>query len=658
MKPYIDRTNLKPIILKSGKPLKFDVDVRGEPPPTITWLHQKLEIKTDSAPTLTIDNKDHNTKLAIANTIRKNTGVYTIKAVNEHGKDEAEVEVTILSAPGKPTGPLKVQDVTKNGCKVKWKKPEDDGGVPVTAYQIEKLDKATGRWVPVGRTDGQAEEFDIKGLQEGHDYVFRVKAVNDEGESEPLESDHSICARNPYDLPGKPDVPLIDDWDDKSVTLKWKAPKSDGGAPITGYVVEGKEKFQSTWNELLTTDTPALTGKVPDLREGNTYQFRIRAVNKAGQGEPSEATQPHVAKHRYLKPWINRDKLKTIKVKAGNNVKLDVDIKGEPAPEVTWSIGERVIPTIDNNIKIHNEDYLTNFLIKDATRKNTGTYKIKAENSSGTDEATVEINIIDKPDAPQGPLEVADVHKNGCKLKWKKPKDDGGTPITSYSVDKLDPDTGLWTHCGSQFNPEKNEFDVKNLEPGKKYHFRVKANNEEGESEPLVTENLTLAKDPFDAPTEPGLPEIADYDEDWVKLKWDPPLRDGGAPITEYIVEVMDKDSGDWVKKVTVPNLGKGEAVVPKLEKGKNYKFRVKAVNKAGPSNPSEETNWHKARPKNRKLLATIIKDLFYIFFFIYLFCYYFPIFLHILLYLFFVECSKLETCSNIETPSYRKTKN
>ena len=105
------------------------------------------------------------------------------------------------------------------------------------------------------------------------------------GGSEPLESDHSITAKNPYDIPGKPDVPVIDDWDDKSVTLKWKEPKSNGGAPITGYVIEAKEKFQTTWNELLTTDTPALTAKVPDLREGTQLQFRIRAVNKAGPGD-------------------------------------------------------------------------------------------------------------------------------------------------------------------------------------------------------------------------------------------------------------------------------------------------------------------------------------------------------------------------------------
>lgn len=38
----------------------------------------------------------------------------------------------------------------------------------------------------------------VGGLHEGKEYQFRVKAVNAEGESEPLETDTSIIAKNPY----------------------------------------------------------------------------------------------------------------------------------------------------------------------------------------------------------------------------------------------------------------------------------------------------------------------------------------------------------------------------------------------------------------------------------------------------------------------------
>lgn len=40
--------------------------------------------------------------------------------------------------------------------------------------------------------------MDIKGLQEGHEYEFRVKAINEEGESEPLVTDSTTLAKNPY----------------------------------------------------------------------------------------------------------------------------------------------------------------------------------------------------------------------------------------------------------------------------------------------------------------------------------------------------------------------------------------------------------------------------------------------------------------------------
>lgn len=40
--------------------------------------------------------------------------------------------------------------------------------------------------------------MDVPGLQEGKEYMFRVKAVNDEGESEPLETDHAVLAKDPF----------------------------------------------------------------------------------------------------------------------------------------------------------------------------------------------------------------------------------------------------------------------------------------------------------------------------------------------------------------------------------------------------------------------------------------------------------------------------
>lgn len=83
------------------------------------------------------------------------------------------------------------------------------------------------------------------------------------------------------------------------VDLKWEPPKNTGGAAITGYIIEMKEKPSTQWQEATVTDSPQPKGRVTGLKKGSVYQFRVRAVNKAGPSEPSDATKPHVAKARY-----------------------------------------------------------------------------------------------------------------------------------------------------------------------------------------------------------------------------------------------------------------------------------------------------------------------------------------------------------------------
>ncbi|VDQ11834.1 unnamed protein product [Trichobilharzia regenti] len=58
--------------------------------------------------------------------------MYTLKVSNEVGEDQASIEVVALGKPSRPVGPLEVTDVTKNSATLSWKKPEDDGGTPIT----------------------------------------------------------------------------------------------------------------------------------------------------------------------------------------------------------------------------------------------------------------------------------------------------------------------------------------------------------------------------------------------------------------------------------------------------------------------------------------------------------------------------------------------
>lgn len=55
-----------------------------------------------------------------------------------------------LGKPSRPQGPLFPDEIRADHVKLKWKKPEDDGGMPIDGYIIEKMDLDTGAWVPAG----------------------------------------------------------------------------------------------------------------------------------------------------------------------------------------------------------------------------------------------------------------------------------------------------------------------------------------------------------------------------------------------------------------------------------------------------------------------------------------------------------------------------
>jgi hypothetical protein len=143
-----------------------------------------------------IDNPDYRTKFVCKRSLRSDTGVYTIRAHNESGEDTAEVKVIVLDRPAEPEGPLSADKIHSNGCTLSWKPPVDDGGAEITHYAVEKQDSQTGRWVPCGESAGCT--LAVTDLVQGHEYKFRVKAVNKYGESDPLQSSKPIVAKNPF----------------------------------------------------------------------------------------------------------------------------------------------------------------------------------------------------------------------------------------------------------------------------------------------------------------------------------------------------------------------------------------------------------------------------------------------------------------------------
>lgn len=92
------------------------------------------------------------------------------------------------------------------------------------------------------------------------------------------------------DPPSAPGVPHAVDTSPDSITLSWTKPRNDGGSPITGYLIEKRKVGEPKWTRATAAPVPDLTHKVPGLTENQQYEFRVCAVNAAGESPWSSAS--------------------------------------------------------------------------------------------------------------------------------------------------------------------------------------------------------------------------------------------------------------------------------------------------------------------------------------------------------------------------------
>lgn len=122
------------------------------------------------------------------------------------------------------------------------------------------------------------------------------------------------------EVPSAPVGLRVTSTDAGRISLAWDAPKSDGGSPITAYIVEICRSGSSTgWTAGVRVDGGCLSAELTDLSENDLYFVRIFSENQAGLcKKPCELSEPVSAK----KPLGKLNDLIVLKIICSFNARL------------------------------------------------------------------------------------------------------------------------------------------------------------------------------------------------------------------------------------------------------------------------------------------------------------------------------------------------
>lgn len=189
------------------------------------------------------------------------------------------------------------------------------------------------------------------------------------------------------------------------------------------------------------------------------------------------------------------------------------------------------------------------------------------------------------PEIPQGPLSIIEVTTTSITLSWEPPDDDGGAPITNYSVKYRSTSDNSWIQ-GGVLEGDIRIWRQTNLVQGKAYMFQVTARNSLGESNALESE---LPQTLLCKPSKPENLKAIANESNQVTLSWATPTDNGGTDILKYLVRIKQND-GTWKDHSEVDSSVHSQ-IVDDLKTETPYYFAVCAENKIGIGDICQTTN-------------------------------------------------------------------
>jgi hypothetical protein len=478
--------------------------------------------------------------------------------------NQATLDATALAAAGfpdslmvtaavVPDAPSNVVAVAGDAqATVTWDAPVDDGGDALTSYTVTAQ--------PGGATasvDGATTQAVVTGLANGTAYSFTVVATNGVGDSAPSTPSDPVTPLGPPAAPTN----VVAIASDSSATVMWSAPASDGGSPITGYTITSAPDGVT-----VTVDATATSATVEGLTNGTAYTFTVVATNVLGDGpasDPSAAVVPA-----------------TVPDAPANVVAVAADssatVSWTPASDGGSPITGYVVTSTPDGVTVDVDGATTQVVVSGLTNGTAYTFTVVATNAIGAGAPSTPSDPVTPVTTPGMPTNVTAVAGNASAIvTWTAPADDGGAPITGYTIQAVD-DTIVVTVDGATTSTT-----ITGLTNGRAYLFTVVATNAAGVSPPSLPSSAVVPASVPGAPTN----VVAVAGDTTATVSWSAPDADGGVPIAAYVVtNTVDGTA-------TIVTGDQTSATIVNLTDGVAYTFTVTAVNVIGPGPPSDPTD-------------------------------------------------------------------
>ncbi|XP_003415289.1 myomesin-3 [Loxodonta africana] len=413
-------------------------------------------------------------------------------------KDDFEDSVTIPSAPTN----VHASEIREAYVVLAWEEPRPRGKAPLT-YSLEKSVIGSGTWEAISsETPVKSTRFALLDLEKGKSYVFRVRAINQYGMSDPSEPSEPVTlGKKQVTLPPPTQVQAFRDTQ-TSISLTWNPVKD---APeLLGYYIYSREAGSSEWQTVNNKPIQGNRFTVPGLKTGKEYEFCVSSVSEAGVGEHSEATEPIRVKQALATPsapydftLLNCGKKDMVigwkppKRRGGGKI-LGYFLDQHDSDELDWHpVNQQPIPARVCKIGNLHEGHFYEF-------------RARAANWAGVGELSAPSSLFECKEwtMPQpGPpydVRVSEVQATSLMLQWESPLYTGAGPVTGFCISYQEEGSEQWKPV-TPHPISDNHLRISDLESGKSYVFRVQAVNSAGLGQPSMPTDPVLLEDKPDA---------------------------------------------------------------------------------------------------------------------------------------------------------------